>query len=113
MSHYIDFETTLINLEQRITDLTSVIERQNIEIARLGDMIVDLSRRSEWNDAQFGQLLRVLSSSVREIRTTQIDGLLNDGPVSTQALRELLQHVSGERLAGLTQSLESLEPPDA
>lgn len=113
MSHYIDIETTLINLEQRITDLTSIIERQNIEIARIGDMLVDLSRRSEWNDAQFGQLLRVLSSSVREIRTTQIYGLLNDGPVSTQALRELLQHVSGERLAGLAQSLETMEPPDA
>lgn len=88
----------LTSLDQRLTALTEAVEQQHKETERLTAAIKDLRNRSEWNDAQFSQVLRVIAAGMREIRETQIYGLLSEGPVTTEALRDLLQNVSRDRL---------------
>jgi hypothetical protein len=79
----------LANLEQRVTSLTMAIERQNMQVGRIADILVDLRNRSDWNAAQVGELLRILSTGIRDIRQTQIYSLLAEGPVSVDALIKL------------------------
>lgn len=43
------------------------------------------------------QLLRVIASGVREVRETQVYGLLAEGPVTAEALRDLLQNTTRDR----------------
>lgn len=82
-------QASLAVLEQRITVLTLAIERQNVQIGRIADILVDLRNRVDWNAAQMSELLRIVAAGVRDLRETQIYSLLADGPVSVADLNQL------------------------
>jgi hypothetical protein len=88
-------QEALVNLEQRVTLLTLAVERQNAQIGRIADLLVDLRNRSDWNDAQVSEFLRMLAVGVREVRETQIYSLIAEGPLSAADLARL-QSVTSE-----------------
>lgn len=81
----------LVGLEARLGELADAIAHQAAAIDRLDARLADLSARSEWHDIQSAQMLRVIATAMRQIRETQVYGLLSEGPVSAAALREILQ----------------------
>lgn len=80
----------LARIEQRLTAIHNATERQTIEVARLADYFTEFSRRSDWNDIQVSQMLRVIAEEIREVRTTQVYAMINDGPVSLEKLEQLV-----------------------
>jgi hypothetical protein len=87
-------QEALANLEQRLTLLTLAVERQNAQIGRIADLLIDLRNRSDWSAAQVGEFLRMLATGVREVRETQIYSLIAEGPLSTADLARLQTVVS-------------------
>lgn len=79
----------LVTLEQRVTVLTLAVERQNVQIGRIADLLADLRNRYDWNAAQVGELLRILATGMREIRETQVYSLVDDGPLTVAELLQL------------------------
>jgi hypothetical protein len=90
-SSYITSVAELARLTCRIEQLTEAIHKQTEVFEQLHERLTDLSARTEWYDIQSAQMLRVIATALRQVRETQVYGLLSEGPVSTQALRELLQ----------------------
>lgn len=88
------------NLEQRVTDLSIAIDRQNMQIGELVDLISGLRNSTDWSAVQIGELLRVLFSGIQQIRETQIGSLLADGPITLAALQQL-QALSHEQARSL------------
>lgn len=81
--------TVVANLEQRLTELSVAIDRQNMQIGELFDLIGGLRNSTDWSAAQIGELLRVLFTSIQQIRDTQISSLLAEGPITLSALQQL------------------------
>jgi uncharacterized coiled-coil protein SlyX len=79
-------QEALASLEQRVTQLTLAVERQNAQIGRIADILVDMRNRSDWNAAQMGEFLRILAAGVREVRETQIYSLIAEGPLTAADL---------------------------
>jgi hypothetical protein len=94
----------LARLVCRIEQLTAAIDTQNTVLERLDARLVDLSARSEWYDIQSAQMLRVIATALRQVRETQVYGLINEGPVSAQILRELLQAAALDPLPAILHS---------
>jgi len=76
-------------LEQRITDLSLAVDRQNVQNGEILDLLNDLRNRTDWSSAQMGELLRILFTSIQQVRDTQIGSLLAEGPITVATLQQL------------------------
>jgi hypothetical protein len=88
----------LAAIEEHLIDLHQAVEQQIVQCAQIMDMhtqlagqVADLRRRQDWNDAQVGEVLRVIAGLLRQVRETQVYGMLSEGPVTASTMRELLQ----------------------
>ncbi len=84
-----DLCTAITCLEQRITDLSLAVDRQNVQIGEILDLLGDLRNRTDWSAAQVGELLRILFTSIQQVRDTQIGSLLAEGPITVATLQQL------------------------
>jgi hypothetical protein len=110
-------DSALATIEQHLIDLHQVVEQQIVQCAQLIDLhtqlhgqVADLRRRQDWNDAQVAEVLRVIATLLRQVRETQVYGMLSEGPVTASTLRELLQH---RRYEGLDMLLSPVSPQSA
>jgi hypothetical protein len=98
-----DLRTAVASLEQRVTDLSISVDRQNVQLGHIIDLIGGLRNSTDWSAVQMGELLRVLFTDIQEIRATQIGSLLSDGPITLAALQKL-QAISHEQAQALATS---------
>ncbi len=85
----LDLHAAVTGLEQRVTDLSLAMERQNVQLGEIIDLLGDLRNRTDWSAAQMGELLRILFAGIQDLRDTQISSLLSDGPITVAALQQL------------------------
>jgi hypothetical protein len=84
-----DLRIAVANLEQRMADLSLIVDHQNMQISQLIDVVVGLRNSTDWSAAQFGELLRILFTGIQQIRDTQISSLISDGPITLAALQKI------------------------
>jgi hypothetical protein len=96
----LDLSTAVARLEQRVTDLSLAVDRQNVHLGHIIDLLGGLRNSTDWSAVQQGELLRVLFSSLQQIRDTQVGSLLSDGPI-TLAMLQQLQAISLEQAQAL------------
>jgi hypothetical protein len=95
-----DLCSAVASLEQRVTALSIAVDRQNVQLGHIIDLLGGLRNSTDWSAAQGGELLRVLFTGIQQIRDTQIGSLLSDGPITLAALQKL-QAVSHEHAQAL------------
>ncbi|MGQ9548762.1 MAG: hypothetical protein ACUVSY_09260 [Roseiflexus sp.] len=81
-----------------LLDMQRALNHQTILIAQLQDELAELRRHNDWYHAQFAQMFRVVARDVRELRTTLICSLLEEGPITADRLITLLRQTSDDEL---------------
>jgi hypothetical protein len=108
LSTDLDLRTAVARLEQRVTDLSLAVDRQNLQLSHLIDLSGGLRNSTDWSAAQMGELLRVLFTGIQQIRDTQIGSLLSEGPITLAALQKL-QATSHEHAQALVAAKRTRE----
>lgn len=89
----------LANIERHLITLEHAFEHQTIALAQLRDELADASRRNEWYQVQFSEMMRILVRDMRELRTTLICSVVSDGPISAQVIQTLLRQTDEDAQA--------------
>jgi hypothetical protein len=105
----LDLRAAVASLEQRVTDLSLAVDRQNVQLGHIIDILGGLRNSTDWSSAQMGELLRVLFTNIQQIRDTQIGSLLNEGPITLAALQKI-QAASHEQAQALVAAKRSRQP---
>jgi hypothetical protein len=92
--------TAVASLERRVTDLSLAVDRQNVQLGHIIDILGALRNSTDWSAVQMGELLRVLFTNIQQIRDTQIGSLLSEGPITLAAL-QTIQAASHEQAQAL------------
>ena len=87
----------LASIEHHLICIEQVLELQTIAIAQLRDELAATTRSNEWSHAQFGEMIRILVRDMRELRTTLICSVVNEGPISAQSIEMLLRETFEDR----------------
>lgn len=82
-----------------LLEMQRAINHQTILLAQLQDELAEMRRHNDWYHAQFAQMFRVLARDVRELRTTLICSLLEEGPITADHLITLLRQTHDDELA--------------
>jgi hypothetical protein len=96
----LDLQSAVASLEQRVTDLSLAVDRQNVQLGHIIDLLGGVRNSTDWSSVQMGELLRVLFTSLQQIRDTQIGSLLAEGPITLSDLQQL-QAISHEQAQAL------------
>ncbi|NNJ10107.1 hypothetical protein EKD04_007190 [Chloroflexales bacterium ZM16-3] len=99
-SNDLDLRSAVASLEQRVTDLSLAVDRQNVQLGHIIDLLGGVRNSTDWSSVQMGELLRVLFTSIQQIRDTQVSSLLTEGPITLAELQQL-QAVSHEQAQAL------------
>ena len=87
----------LATIERHLIRIEQVLELQTIAIAQLRDELAATTRGNEWSHAQFGGMILILVRDMRELRTTLICSVVNEGPISAQSIEMLLRETFEDR----------------
>jgi hypothetical protein len=106
-----DLRIAVAHLEQRMADLSLIVDHQNMQIGQLIDMVAGIRNSTDWSAAQIGELMRILFTGIQQIRDTQISSLLSDGPITLAALQKL--QISSKKQAQSLVAAQRIREADA
>ena len=89
----------LASLERHLITMERTLEHQTIALAQLRDELADATRRNDWYQVQFSEMMRILTRDMRELRTTLICSVVSDGPISAQVIQTLLRQTDEDTRA--------------
>ena len=84
----------LASIERHLLTIEQMLEQQTIALAQLCDELAEAKRRDDWYHVQFSEMIRILVRDMREMRATLICSVVNDGPISAQAVQSLLRQTA-------------------